>query len=59
MCADNEMRADFQPSNWSRLARSAHIKVVPGDHHSCVTKFAKVVAAELQQTLSTHNFSRK
>jgi acyl-CoA synthetase (AMP-forming)/AMP-acid ligase II/thioesterase domain-containing protein len=52
VCADNATRLDFQSSNWRRLAPSVHVKVVPGNHHSCVTTHAGVVAAELQSILS-------
>jgi thioesterase domain-containing protein len=52
VCTDNATRLDFQPSNWRRLARSVHAKVVPGNHHSCVTTHAGVVAAELQTIIS-------
>jgi acyl-CoA synthetase (AMP-forming)/AMP-acid ligase II/thioesterase domain-containing protein/acyl carrier protein len=48
VCAENATRFDFKPSNWRRIMPSGCAAVVPGDHHSCVTRFANVVAAELQ-----------
>ena len=52
VCAENATRVDFRPSNWRRLMPSVRAKVIPGDHHSCVTRFANVVAAELQAIMS-------
>jgi oxalate---CoA ligase len=51
VCADNARRVDFRPSNWRRLARSVRARVVPGDHHSCITTHADAVAAEMQYVL--------
>jgi thioesterase domain-containing protein len=52
VCDDSAMRMDFRPANWRHLARSVDIKVVPGDHYSCVKTFGGVVAAELQRIIS-------
>jgi acyl-CoA synthetase (AMP-forming)/AMP-acid ligase II/thioesterase domain-containing protein/acyl carrier protein len=51
VCAGNAGRLDFRAANWRRLVSSLRVKVVPGDHHSCVTTFGNAVAAELQDTL--------
>jgi acyl-CoA synthetase (AMP-forming)/AMP-acid ligase II/thioesterase domain-containing protein len=51
VCAGNAGRLDFRAANWRRLVSSLHVKVIPGDHHSCVTTFGNAVAAELQDIL--------
>src|SRR5262249_43977019 len=53
VCDESATRMDFRPSNWRRVARSVHTKVVPGDHYSCVKTFAGVVATELQRIVSS------
>jgi acyl-CoA synthetase (AMP-forming)/AMP-acid ligase II/acyl carrier protein len=50
VCAANARRIDFRPSNWRRLM-PLHVTIIPGDHHSCVTAFAKVLAGQLQGIL--------
>lgn len=53
VCDDNATKMDFRPSNWRHIARSVHIKVVPGDHYSCIKTFAGVVATDLQRIVSS------
>jgi acyl-CoA synthetase (AMP-forming)/AMP-acid ligase II/thioesterase domain-containing protein/acyl carrier protein len=55
---DNAMRMDFRPSNWRSLASSVHVKVIPGDHLSCVQAFAGVVATELQKIVTAREPER-
>jgi hypothetical protein len=45
----NAKRMDYEPSTWRRLARVVHDR---GDHNTCVTTFAGVVANELQRILA-------
>jgi hypothetical protein len=52
VCADNAGRIDFKPSNWRRLMPAVRVTVIPGDHHSCVTRFANVLAGQLQGLMS-------
>jgi hypothetical protein len=52
------MRMDFRPSNWRSLASSVHVKVIPGDHLSCVQAFAGVVATELQKIVTAREPER-
>ena len=39
-------------SRWSKVARHVEHHVLPGDHHTCLTKYAPVLAQELQACLS-------
>jgi thioesterase domain-containing protein len=55
VCAENADRIDFKPSNWHRLMPAVQATVIPGDHHSCVTRFADVLAGELQGVMSIQN----
>lgn len=52
VCAENAGRIDFKPSNWRRLMPDVRATVIPGDHHSCVTTFADVLARRLQGIMS-------
>ncbi|MGB7660204.1 MAG: hypothetical protein WBL96_17960, partial [Pseudolabrys sp.] len=45
-------RIDYEPSTWRASARAVHDKQVPGNHNTCVTTFAGVVANELQKIIS-------
>jgi hypothetical protein len=55
VCAENADRIDFKPSNWRRLMPAVRATVIPGDHHSCVTRFASVLADRLQNIMSIRN----
>ena len=43
-CEEDAALMDYHPSSWSGLARIVHSRQVPGDHNSCVTTFAGIVA---------------
>jgi|SRR4029079_3378725 len=58
VCDENAARLDYEPSTWRRLARAVHDKQVPGDHNTCVTIFAGVVANELQGIFAGRNSGR-
>jgi len=55
VCDKNAARIDYEPSSWRPLARTVHDKQVPGDHNTCVTTFAGVVANELQKIISSRD----
>jgi acyl-CoA synthetase (AMP-forming)/AMP-acid ligase II/thioesterase domain-containing protein/acyl carrier protein len=55
VCAENADRIDFKPSNWRRLMPAVRATVIPGDHHSCVTRFADVLADRLQDIMSARH----
>jgi hypothetical protein len=50
---------DYEPASWHALARTVHDKQVPGDHNTCVTTFAGVIANELQGILANRNTGRE
>jgi thioesterase domain-containing protein len=52
LCDANAKRMDYRPALWQHYARTVHTKIIPGDHHSCVTTFAGVVASELRRIFS-------
>src|SRR6185437_15789508 len=52
LCDANAKRMDYRPSLWRHYARTVHAKIIPGDHNSCVTTFAGVVASELRRIFS-------
>jgi acyl-CoA synthetase (AMP-forming)/AMP-acid ligase II/thioesterase domain-containing protein/acyl carrier protein len=52
LCDANAKRMDYRPAPWRHYARTVHAKMIPGDHNSCVTTFAVVVANELQRIFS-------
>jgi thioesterase domain-containing protein/acyl carrier protein len=58
VCAENAERIDFKPSNWRRLMPAVHATVIPGDHHSCVTRFADILASQLQDIMSIRHEPR-
>jgi hypothetical protein len=58
VCDENAGRIDYEPSPWRALARTVHDRRVPGDHNTCVTTFAGVVANELQGILASRNAGR-
>ncbi len=55
VCDENAARIDYEPSTWRSLARAVYDKKIPGDHNTCVTTFAGVVANELQGILAGRN----
>jgi thioesterase domain-containing protein len=55
VCTENADRIDFRPSNWRRLMPAVRATVIPGDHHSCVTRFADVLAGRLQNIMSVRH----
>ena len=55
VCDENAARIDYEPSTWRSLARAVYDKKIPGDHNTCVTTFAVVVANELQGILAGRN----
>ena len=55
VCDENYARMDYEPSIWRKLARTVYDKQVPGNHNTCVTTFAGVVANELQKIISGEN----
>ncbi len=59
VCDENAARMDYEPSTWRRLARAVHDRQVPGDHNTCVTTFAGVVANELQGIFAGRNSGRR
>jgi hypothetical protein len=50
-------RIDYEPSTWRASVRAVHDKQVPGNHNTCVTTFAGVVANELQKIISGRSCS--
>jgi oxalate---CoA ligase len=55
ICGENARRRDYRPVAWTRLAREVHSRPIPGDHHTCVTTFAGVLASELQGIFATRH----
>jgi acyl-CoA synthetase (AMP-forming)/AMP-acid ligase II/thioesterase domain-containing protein/acyl carrier protein len=55
VCAENAERIDFKPSNWRGLTPAVYATIIPGDHHSCVTRFANVLASQLQNIMPIRN----
>ncbi len=53
VCEEYAMRCDFSPVALTRLSREAHIKKIPGGHHTSITTFADELATELRQIFST------
>jgi acyl-CoA synthetase (AMP-forming)/AMP-acid ligase II len=51
-------RMDYQPATWRHYARTVHAKTIPGDHNSCVTTFAGVVASELRRIFTGRQSQR-
>jgi hypothetical protein len=57
VCDENAHRMDYRPMGWTRLVREAHSRPIPGDHHTCVTTFAGVLASELQGILANSSLA--
>lgn len=49
---DDEEKPEDAASCWSKVAREVELHVLPGDHITCITKHAAVLAAELQSCLT-------
>ena len=49
---DDEEKPEDAASCWSKVAREVELHVLPGDHITCITKYAPVMARELQTCLT-------
>jgi thioesterase domain-containing protein len=49
---DDEERPEDAASYWSKVAREVELHVLPGNHITCITKYAPVMARELQTCLT-------
>jgi thioesterase domain-containing protein len=49
---DDEEKPEDAASCWSKVAREVELHVLPGDHITCITKHAPVLARELQTCLT-------
>lgn len=58
LCDANAKRMDYRPTLWRHYARMVHAKTIPGDHNSCVTTFAGVVATELRRIFTGRQSQR-
>ena len=49
---DDEESPEDAASRWSKVARDVELHVLPGNHLTCITKYAPLLARELQTCLT-------